>query len=498
MQPPDEFEPPHDVSEPPEDESDPISVASEKAKRHVWDQVKPSECNECRDNPRQFLEQVYALAIMLLGRYGDDHTTLGNPADGYTLMGAIHAAVQVMHQQALPYFDAAGNAGPDGDAPLGSAAADYLDIILDQRADGRGIAGDGWSWWTNKLRTFEEAHRTLFEAFLSVPSSPSRRKHGQVFLLGAGFSRAASDAMPTMAALLQSLQQTAGGERWELVGRFGLSRSDNLEAWLDSLAAPMPYRSEAENTEAAALFLRVAEWLARHLAATEAQAFQIGYPGRLVDLLRHWQANRSTVITLNYDTIIERCVEARSDGIGVAGGALAANGIRAVPLSPTSAYRGAARLGGGSRPDGFRLAKLHGSIDWQYPGGGGRGLPIFAVDTDQDDEAQRGLAQMVPYIIPPCFTKMPLFDHEIIRQNWYVARQGLQRAEELVVMGYSLPTADTAVVQMLRAHAPDRIVLLDTNTKLKEHYEMLLGAAVEMPSSGNPIWEWVNAVASQP
>lgn len=489
-------EPPNFESAPADASTD-IRLAWTGARGHVWDEVEPADCDECADDPRQFLSHVFALAFFLLGSRDDDHVTLGNHMDGYTLLGAIHAAVQVMHRRPRPYYDAAGNAGPDLDAPLGQVAADYLDDFLARRAP-PGWTGGGWDWWKSEPRTRDAAIELMYAAFGSVPPSPSRGRRGQAFLLGAGFSHAVSSVMPTMSTVLETLKNLAAREQWELAPVFDLSSADELESWLDSLATPMPFRSESENAEATALYLRIAEWLGRYFKALEAQAFQVGHPEHLVDLLRHWQTSRSTVVTLNYDTIIERCVETRRDDIGVSGGLLAANTIRSVPLSPTSAYMGIGRLGGDVAPDGFRLAKLHGSIDWQYSGGSGRGQPIYAIDTDHDDEGQRGLAQMVPYIIPPCFTKTSMFDHEVIRQNWQIARRGIRRAEELVVMGYSLPSADTAVVHMLRAHAPDKIVLLDTNPKLKDHYEMLLEAEVEMPHKDNPIWRWVSEIASLP
>ena len=475
-----------------------VRAAMSDARRHVWERVEPSQCPECRGDPGRFLSHVFALAYDMRTGLHDLPGARGNEVDGYTLLGSIHAAIQVMHQQAAPHYDAAGNAGPERDLPLGAEAERKLGELMAHRASGD-WSGDGWNWWNSQRRNAGDAATLLLEAFEdSYRPSPTRSRSGQVYLLGAGFSRACSEAMPTMPVVLETLQRVASQQRWALVDKFGLDGASDVEAWLDSLAAPMPYRSEVENAEATALFQRVAKWLAQHLASTEAQAFQTGFPDLLVDLIAHWQANRSTVITLNYDTIIERCVEKHSDAIGVEGGPLAANKIRAVPLSPTTAYMGVARAGRRTRPDGFRLSKLHGSIDWQYPGGSGRGLPIYAVDTDGNDRSRQGLAQMVPYVIPPCFTKMPLFDHEIIRQNWLIARQGLERAKELIVMGYSLPPSDTAVVHMLKTNAPQNITVLDTSRCLRERYEKLNGATVRTPKSDDPIWKWTAKTTPRP
>ncbi|WP_420443804.1 hypothetical protein [Candidatus Poriferisodalis sp.] len=471
--------------------------AATAARRHAWERISPSHCSDCRVQADLYLAHVYALAAQMLSTEDGTGHRQGSPRDGYPLFEAMHAAVRVMHQQPRPFYDAVGNTGPQP-SPLGTEASEHMLSLMQQRASDEGFE-DGWGWWVSKTRTADESRDWLSVAYSSVPPSPIRRRSGEVYLLGAGFSCAVSETMPTMSALLFALKQTVEDEGWPLTQRFGLPHADDLESWLDSLATPQPYRSDAENTEAAAVFHRIADWLGRYITEVERESFQGAHPVVIFDLLRLWQSNLSTVITLNYDTIIERCVEARPDYIGLReAGVLAANAIRAVPLSPTSAYSGAMRLGDATLPAAFRLAKLHGSVDWQYPGESGRGQPIYAIDTDHEDEAQGRLRHLVPYIIPPCFSKVPLFNHEIIRQNWHAARQGLERAQRLVVMGYSLPPADTAVVQMLRTYAPKNITLLDTDPTLKQRYETLLGAAVEMPDTGDPIWDWTASVTTQP
>ena len=406
-----------------------MSDAAAEARRHAWDRVDPDECESCWDAPERFLAHVYALAAHLLSSSSDEGHRGGNPQDGYPLFWAIHAAVSVMHQLPRPLYDAPGNAGPR-DTPLGRAAVEHLLSLMEQRASAEGFT-DSWKWWIDIGRSVGESRDWLVAAYNTAPPSPCRQRSGAVFLLGAGFSRAVSGTMPTMPDLLSALRFTADDEDWPLAQRFGLAEAVDLESWLDSLATPQPYRSDTENTEAAAMFQRVADWIGRYITEIERESFQAGLPALVFDLLKLWQSNLSTVITLNYDTIIERCVEARPDYIGLeAAGVLAANAIRAARLSPTSAYGGTMRLGDGTLPAAFRLAKLHGSIDWQFPGesGRGRGQPIYAIDTDHDDATKGRLAHLVPYIIPPCFTKVPLFNHEIIRQNWHAARHALERA----------------------------------------------------------------------
>lgn len=469
-------------------ERDLIGEAADRAGLHVWEPVQPAECTSCRGESRQYFSHVFALANALLSDADDAPGTRGNPVDGYNLEGAIHAAVQVMHQRPTPYFDAAGNAGSDLDLGLTHEALQFLAGVM-RPDDPR----SGWNWWHGMHRGSAHAHNILADAFNELPQSPIRSRSGQVFLLGAGFSYAVSKALPTMSGVLDRLKRVVRRERWPTAKHFGLYETKNVEAWLDSLVVAAPYRSETENAEALALFLRAAQWLANDLAAAEQQAFQTRFPQPLVDLLTHWQADCCTVITMNYDTIVEHCAVRHRQEIGIeAAENTVANAIRAVPLTPTSTYRGGAQAMSDSPIPAFRLPKLHGSIDWQFPGGTGRGLPIYAVDTLPVFDSKDALPQFVPYIIPPVFTKMAMFDHEIIQQNWQVAQQGLMRAEELVVMGYSLPPADTTVVHMLASHAPPQVTLLDPDPSLRQRYEDLSGAEVDWWHHNDPISAWTS------
>ena len=97
-------------------------------------------------------------------------------------------------------------------------------------------------------------------------SSPAPKREGQVFLLGAGFSCAASDSMPTMRSLLDKLKHTSNEEKWPAATSTGLPGAHDLESWLDSLAVPQPYRTDVENAEAAGLFRRVTAWLGDYLS----------------------------------------------------------------------------------------------------------------------------------------------------------------------------------------------------------------------------------------
>ena len=105
------------------------------------------------------------------------------------------------------------------------------------------------------------------------------------------------------------------------------------------------------------------------------------------------------------------------------------------------------------------------------------------------------MPQLVPYIIPPSFSKSALYDHEIIRAHWRASAHALENAAMLVVMGYSLPSADSSIRQMLRLHAPRKITVVDTDPSVAERFRECLGAAVEECVAYASIPEWVRAHA---
>ena len=74
-----------------------------------------------------------------------------------------------------------------------------------------------------------------------------------VFLLGAGFSKAVSDSMPVMAELSAALRQ-----RVELP-HYVIALGDNVEHWMTYLSQPQPWISQADNLHHKATFLNLTQ-----------------------------------------------------------------------------------------------------------------------------------------------------------------------------------------------------------------------------------------------
>ncbi|MFL0289394.1 hypothetical protein ACJH6H_29700 [Mycobacterium sp. SMC-21] len=181
---------------------------------------------------------------------------------------------------------------------------------------------------------------------------------GAVYLLGAGFSRAISGEMPMMNELSAAVQAIVP----DIPGA-STPVSRNFEQWLSYLVDVPPWPSQGDQLRNQAAFNDVA--LAVHHVLDERQTAAVAHgtcPGWLPKLIRYWQATDSTVITFNYDLLVELAWSIELDN-----GAFQPTRLFPVPLTSIAARTGAV-LGGSPPASGLQLLKLHGSLNWRYSG----------------------------------------------------------------------------------------------------------------------------------
>ncbi|MCS5735094.1 hypothetical protein [Herbiconiux daphne] len=272
-----------------------------------------------------------------------------------------------------------------------------------------------------------------------APTSPRT-----AYVLGAGFSLAASAAMPTTDELGRRAAASLGLEDLPDFRPDGIT----FENWLTWLAERQPFLSEAEHLQDRARFAELSEAIAIEVAASQVAADTAGFPrwlGEFVDLL-HW--SQSTVVTLNYDTIVETTLT-KSPRFGGDSAISSADVVTGFPNG-----RGL-MFGSGpyfeDRPT-FRLHKLHGSIDWFAVPGDHTGATlerIPMVESRGQSVHRATVGGREVFIVPPTSTKGTYFDNPKTRFTWQQARDGLREAERIVLMGYSLPLTDTALARLL-------------------------------------------------
>ena len=122
------------------------------------------------------------------------------------------------------------------------------------------------------------------------------------FVLGAGFSRAISEEMPVLTEL--------GDEIFNLLGTDAPAVLPNLpptdfENWLSFLAEDDPWLREDDRLRNRSIFLNVSRLLCDFISARETAARRDALPDWLRMLVGRWHEDEASVITFNYDTLVE-------------------------------------------------------------------------------------------------------------------------------------------------------------------------------------------------
>lgn len=274
---------------------------------------------------------------------------------------------------------------------------------------------------------------------------------GDAFLLGAGFSHAVSDKMPLVKDLAEII-----ADMGKLPAR--LLAHQNFELLLSYLQTDQPFLEDIENLENKALFhtltLRLASFLwARQYSAMDSKPQWLTAPTegpRTVGLIQIWESQRSSVVTLNYDTFIEAAIE---------GPPRAYREVYPFTIEPSDSYSPGIHF---LRPrSSFRLYKLHGSLNWLYSGERAPWIQWpedlmmvgrWVNKADDPGKHQSDFSEILknrpglrPLIVPPSFGKSPYFSNIMIQETWRETRKDLADSEKLFILGYSMPNADIQV-----------------------------------------------------
>ena len=131
-----------------------------------------------------------------------------------------------------------------------------------------------------------------------------------VFILGAGFSKAISKAMPTMADLstevFQRLKEMASYDDSVIYVPDTLyDLGNNVEFWMTYLSQPQPWLRQEHHQRNLALARDIRNLIREVITRRKACSMQKPAPDWLTTLIQQWHSQRASVITLNYDTLVE-------------------------------------------------------------------------------------------------------------------------------------------------------------------------------------------------
>lgn len=268
----------------------------------------------------------------------------------------------------------------------------------------------------------------------------------RVVVLGAGFSHAISKQIPLTDELGTLVMKRLDQPHYDFSRGY-------FEMWLSRLAEPQPDLRDDQNYENYAKFLRIADAVHAVIVERQLQVMNQTPPYWLMRLVGILQAEKTTVLTFNYDTLLEKAVEARR----------LLDWERGIVVSTEHIINGLPSLVGGSISsadyiESFRLLKLHGSIDSHWHSGDNTGATISrweSLGSWGNPEAldvrrrQRELPGRTPFIVPPAASKSAFYNNPLTRQLWQTAAAALAEAEKVTLVGYSLPPADLVTSGML-------------------------------------------------
>jgi len=269
-------------------------------------------------------------------------------------------------------------------------------------------------------------------------------------ILGAGFSKAVDSSFPLVDELGELVRDKVPDALVSAPPRF---LGGSFERWLSRIAEPQPDLIDAANLGNARDFEVVAAAIHEIMVGIEAEVFRREIPWWLLRFAGLLHAERATVVTFNYDTVIE-AVAARTPRYGTPDSLNTYSLTDGIPPTPptTGMY-------GPSFTETLRLLKLHGSLDTYWVRGDSAGTSITRV-TDSIWVPDRGMSSpnldiarrapgRVPFIVPPASAKSAFFANPITRQVWQTAAQRLAACDQIAVIGYSIPMTDLVASAML-------------------------------------------------
>lgn len=307
----------------------------------------------------------------------------------------------------------------------------------------------------------------------------------KIFILGAGFSKAVSSQMPILSELSQ---QALAADNLPVKLKYVEALQDDIEQLLSYLYQEMPWETSSEAHFGRGLFSYLTERITEVINQAEEKAFAQEPPQWAEEFVRYLHRNKVTVITLNYDTIVETLatIITHETSPGHWRAIPTANFYR-LPIAPILSRT--LTLHSTETVETFRLLKPHGSVNWYLAGEdifSGHQVfskPVRNLKADNgwkyEEEARINQSDLVPLIIPPVAEKSVFYRTRIVRLMWSEFRKAIENATEIYCIGYSLPKTDLTMRLFLRAHTYNsgKIVHLVNRAQgieeLKQNYEQV-------------------------
>ncbi len=194
---------------------------------------------------------------------------------------------------------------------------------------------------------------------------------------------------------------------------------------------------------------RALQYMIFALLEYKLRRFSHNYYAELLNALDPTRSSTPTVISLNYDIIVDNALVEHTNHLPDYGCDIT-----------TERYR--------AQPHGGMLLKIHGSLNWSYCPGCNR-LDLGVAESGKTYKMLQELYQVNPlearyschgfpcpqcttFVEPVLITPTQLKDYRNphVTKVWTLAEQALRDAERAIIVGYSLPDDDLDVIYLLK------------------------------------------------
>lgn len=317
----------------------------------------------------------------------------------------------------------------------------------------------------------------------------------EVFILGAGFSRAVSSRLPVTDELGNEvilrdptrLGLSAGKQRFA---------GGSFETWLSRRAEAQPYLTVEQNLESQSIFARGTRLIGEVLDQRVDEALGSPMPAWLGELISLWHHRSSSVLTFNYDTLIECAFQTMRFWDWRHRTTFQWGSILNYTPEGKGGLSYAESDGTGGPHPSFRLRKLHGSLNWFWSPGDATGATVrrarlpgdfMAPNPIPEDEMHWIAPGRERFIVPPAALKSSYYQNPIVREIWQRSNEALQEAEVITLMGYSVPVTDLSTTGMLAEALQDggkEVRIVDAFPKV-ESDPMSIAARIKVLAAPN-------------
>jgi len=292
------------------------------------------------------------------------------------------------------------------------------------------------------------------------------------YILGAGFSKAVNESMPTANELLSLLRDETKRKIIEAGYEDFLNRKD-VEGLLSIFFNDYPWLEKEQIHIARALYYAVVRDIFDILQGEKRKVYPPSV--HLDTLASKWIEMKSSIVTFNYDVLAERIIldfaKKQKSEIKFF------NHLWRLPIRSVGHRFTGTILGGATHEESAPLViKLHGGINWLHSGDfDDPNEEIYEGDWKKDSPAT---SDLFPLIIPPTIEKTSFYRHRLTRLCWRRAKAVISLASTVVFIGYSLPASDAPVRLLLSSCLKKKnVVVVNTDTsslfadRMKEFFD---------------------------